>query len=861
MSLYCDGAAIKDDDDIDADGVKCNFRNTTGDGVFAIDAGHAESGVLYYTDRKTTYTLQIQIHAPETGFFAIPERNMTYYLEDLNILNSETTVYFFGAKSGDTVSFSVEPNTGAMAGALTVSPETITAGSDPIAVTLTDHAASADAYGKKGFRVCVQINGKQAEEALHVNRSEDYGKAAAYDFYSYWDGQYRLLEQLRPKETAGGMISAVAYLRRADGTPFTQTELSALNIAFTPNGSSQNAVTLTETLTKDGAIAVTATLDNTYSIEGAIRVRDGAGLELASLWLKYASWLQAYGKVEFEYQDADYSIGFVDGAASGNEEYPEFIRNTWSHNSALNDDTPEVDPFYLAIAQNDNKTPTAQPDLYRNLIDSVTFTLLDAGAGTEMPAYHSDKHTKGWDMVTIETYLKNAGSWALQADIIFRQPVWINQRTGGPIQTRNLQLAITFQRTLVPEIRIDLRDKDNLWKDAGGTTFDAMKTVQAYLALLEEKSGVETIQALWGNSDHADWAGMLTNPEAELWFTLPAERYAGDLSAGKLVRQIGLTGTEENGAVTTIQGSVFRTNNSDDDGTLALSDLHLQGKGKEEPYFDAAKTRPNYGIYSAGGNIEIEGCTLEDYWAAVWDAPLPDSASKPREMLSLFGGNRNVFRNNRYGVYTDCCRMDDTANRPTIMRSTFEGNTYGIYIQSLLRREGYRYMVKFCKFLDNTCDIYNDDTCRLFFPSNYFGQTQSGQTVSRDPIVEGRRVKVILDKTTDASGKIRYQYADIDTETLLTLDPILLNADFDQSGTLRLGVRTGTSSFSMRNDDAGTMKMDAASLINRASQLMIRMVEQSAASDDSDGTDEEASDVPELLDDTTTLGIWNIAAK
>ena len=57
------------------------------------------------------------------------------------------------------------------------------------------------------------------------------------------------------------------------------------------------------------------------------------------------------------------------------------------------------------------------------------------------------------------------------------------------------------------------------------------------------------------------------------------------------------------------------------------------------------------------------------------------------------------------------------------------------------------------------------------------------------------------------------------------------------------------------------MKMDAASLINRASQLMIRMVKQSAASDNSDGTDEEASDVPELLDNTTTLGIWNIAAK
>ena len=26
------------------------------------------------------------------------------------------------------------------------------------------------------------------------------------------------------------------------------------------------------------------------------------------------------------------------------------------------------------------------------------------------------------------------------------------------------------------------------------------------------------------------------------------------------------------------------------------------------------------------------------------DAPLPDSASKPKEMLSLFGGNRNVFQ-------------------------------------------------------------------------------------------------------------------------------------------------------------------------------------------------------------------------
>ena len=852
VALYFDGVAIEDDDAIDADGVDCNLSSKSS--IFKIVAERTESGIISYTDQGTTYELQVKVETPETGFFSIPERDLTYYLEDLDVLNPQTTIYFFGAKPGDTVTFSVKPvkANDAQAGALTVSLASTTAGSDPIAVTLTDKAASADNYGKMGFHVCVEIKDSGVEELLQVKRSDDYGKASAYDFYSFQNGQYDLLDQLKLKKADNGKIAGAAYLRKSSGAAFTQDELNELRVTFTMSGNSQNEVTLTSALTKDGAIAVTATLKNGYNIEGTICVNDSAGKRLTDLWLDYTSKIHGNGKIEFTFNNEDYTIGFVDGAESGGEQYLSFIGGIWARNSELNDSEPEKDSFYLGIALSDGDEPEAQPALYKTLIDSVTFTMLDANAGTQIPKYTMGTHTKGWDMVTIYTYLKNAGPWVLQADIKFSQPVGISERGTGVIWTDTIELTMTFKRTLVPEIGIDLRE------DANGNPLDALKTVQAYIDLLKDTSGVDTLKTSWTENGHRDWAETLANPKAEIWFTLPAKCYVGDLVADKLMRQIGVIGTQnEVGEVTTIQGSVYRTNEADN-GTLALSDLHLEGKGKNvETYLDNSQTRPNYGVYSAGGNIEFEGCTFEGYWAAVWDAPLPGSNVSKQDMVSLFGGNRNVFLNNKYGVYTDSYKMDGTANKPAVMRSTFQGNEWGIYIASL-SREGYKYNVKFCKFLDNSCDIYYGFTHRVFFPSNYFGQTVNGPADSRDPIVRGRNVTVVVGKSIGANGNVVRQYANIDTEDLVTLDPILLDADFDQGGNARLGVSAGTSSFAMLNNVASALKIDAASLTNRASDLSINMVDQDTTSTDNGSSDKST---PEVVGSTTTLGTWNIAVK
>ena len=191
------------------------------------------------------------------------------------------------------------------------------------------------------------------------------------------------------------------------------------------------------------------------------------------------------------------------------------------------------------------------------------------------------------------------------------------------------------------------------------------------------------------------------------------------------------------------------------------------------------------------------------------------------------------------------------------MRSTFQGNEWGIYIVSL-SREGYKYNVKFCKFLDNSCDIYYGFTHRVFFPSNYFGQTVNGPADSRDPIVRGRNVTVVVGKSIGANGNVVRQYANIDTEDLVTLDPILLDADFDQGGNARLGVSAGTSSFAMLNNVASALKIDAASLTNRASDLSINMVDQDTTSTDNGSSDKST---PEVVGSTTTLGTWNIAVK
>lgn len=215
-----------------------------------------------------------------------------------------------------------------------------------------------------------------------------------------------------------------------------------------------------------------------------------------------------------------------------------------------------------------------------------------------------------------------------------------------------------------------------------------------------------------------------------------------------------------------------------------------------------------------------------------------------------------MFRNNKYGFYTDSYRMDDTANQAALMRCAFENNEYGLYIASLCKN-GFEYNVKYCRFVDNDCDLYYGFTHKVFFPCNYFGKTEQDQLVARDPIVEGRQTTVVKDKWKTPSGT-QYTYADIKTDDLVTLDPILLDPEIpQQGGKVRLGVSAGTGSFQMLNKQASTLPISSVSLINRAFVLAINMVDQNTTPP-SENNDDPA---PSVVGATTIIGIWNIAAK
>ena len=634
---------------------------------------------------------------------------------------------------------------------------------------------------------------------------------------------------------------------------FTQSELDALDFSFEVDGVTQNSVSLSCQLTEDGAIAVAIQLANNRNISGMINVEDANSEEVAYLALEFAQNVKPgrAGRLFFALNSPNsndwYRIGFASGEVSSSELYPTYI-SSWSRNSNLNNEEAEEDVFYLAVTLNDDVGPRIQPEIYQDYIKSVNFTILDAGADTEMPAIETSVRDNVYDMVTIYTYLKNAGTWKLRADVEFTQPVWIGDEDESTL-SNTLQIDLEFCREPVREIEVNLRNQDNCVDPEKGGRLNALETVQAYIDLLDTQAGVDTLKKFWEDNDHEDWAKLLKNEDAELWFTLPAERYEDNLEAGELLRQVGVIGTtDSSGDTTTIHGSVYRTECDPDSHTLALSDLHLEGNGKNNLYLDSTKTLFNYGVYTGGPNIELEGCTFENYYAAVWDDPM---GKNPGDQLSLYGGNKNTFRNNHYAVYTDSRNMDGTANKPAMMRSTFEGNDFGLYIVSLCEK-GYQYNLKFCKFIDNGIDIYYAYTHKVFFPSNYFGETVGDQITSRDPIVTGETIRVIADKWIDADGNIVRQYADIATKDLVILYPILMDADFDEDNP-RLGVGQNTTGFEMRNDDAADLQMSPASLIGRENALSIAMVDQ----DTSGGATEE----DEVVGSTTVLATWTIEAK
>jgi len=647
LAFYNDGALLTEEqvETMESEGVSLGSYSKTG--AVRVIPERQETGWISYTKGSNTSTIGVQTVPPETGFYFMPQQTLAYYLDHLALLTAETTVYFIGAEDGDTATF-----TSASPSLFTVSPASVDAkNADPIPVKLTALSSDPDDYAddKNALKVTASIKGKDPAE-ISVSLSDSFGDMAAYGFYTLENGQYDKTNDLTLNASRlPSDRSSSVYLIKKDFAAFTQAELGTLDISFIADDStSQNAASLTTSLMADGTVRIKITFQNDRNLAGKISVKIGSE-EIA--WLRVAIAQKVFGTMWRESfaledpaspsfnEDAWYQIGFVDGSVSGTDTYLALLGKSWSRNSELDNEDPEEDPFYVGIVLGDEDgAPKARPNVYKDLIKSITYSLADSGSDTIMPSIKTSTHDQGWDMVTIQTYLKNAGTWQLNADIELNQTIWLGDDDEyAPVTS--FRLTLLYSRTLVPEIKIDLREEENLLKDASGDPMNALETVQAYIDLLETNDGLEEIITLWRSQDRNDWVEVIQKEDSELWFTLPAETYTDDLVADQLVRQVGVSGTEDDkGNVTTIVGSVYRAldeGNDPDSATLALSDLYLKSPAhsNKQQLLDSAVKDPtygdyNYGVYSAGGNIEIEGCTFEGYYAAVWDAPLENMSSK-----------------------------------------------------------------------------------------------------------------------------------------------------------------------------------------------------------------------------------------
>ena len=234
-------------------------------------------------------------------------------------------------------------------------------------------------------------------------------------------------------------------------------------------------------------------------------------------------------------------------------------------------------------------------------------------------------------------------------------------------------------------------------------TNEQCKSVEAINAALEEKieelqeknakaeADMYTITAYLTDTDQDAYRGQI---RIEDWRVDGVELWVQIMGVGQN------QGVEK--IPVTLSGGIYS-----DTIPFSVSGVNFVGAGKGKTNWP--KDGPNKGnanvAFDGGSMSNVSNCTFTGY----------DIAIKCGTSLRMFG-RYNTFTENHIAWKLSEWKFD---GNPDAQSCTFERNDYALYVESF---NGFpsNYAPRYCKFIDNTCDVYNGSGRWWFLPGNFF---------------------------------------------------------------------------------------------------------------------------------------------
>ena len=283
-------------------------------------------------------------------------------------------------------------------------------------------------------------------------------------------------------------------------------------------------------------------------------------------------------------------------------------------------------------------------------------------------------------------------------------------------------------------------------------TNEQCKSVEAINAALEEKieelqeknakaeADMYTITAYLTDTDQDAYRGQI---RIEDWRVDGVELWVQIQGIGQ-----GPNGGVQNIPVT-LSGGIYS-----DTIPFSVAGINFKGAGKYNgQYRKTWEDGPNKGnrnvAFDGNSMSNLTNCTFTGY----------DIAIKCGTSLRMFGRYNTFTKNHIAWKLSEACKGD---GNPDAQSCVFKKNDYALYVENF---NGFpsSYAPRYCRFIENTFDVYNGSGRWWFIPDNYFTHSDSD---SRGPVNEAVGNGNTFCYPMAQNGTVDYTQLDEDGDTV-----------------------------------------------------------------------------------------------
>ena len=244
-------------------------------------------------------------------------------------------------------------------------------------------------------------------------------------------------------------------------------------------------------------------------------------------------------------------------------------------------------------------------------------------------------------------------------------------------------------------------------------TNEQCKSVKGINAALEEKIGELQEKGAKSEADMCTITAYLTDTDQDAY---RGQIRIEDWRVDGVELWVQIQGVGQNQGVqnilVTLSGGIYS-----DTIPFSVSGVNFVGAGKGKTNWP--KDGPNKGnanvAFDGNGMSNVSNCTFTGY----------DIAIKCGMSLRMFGRYNTFTKNHIAWKLSEACKGD---GNPDAQSCVFEKNDYALYVEKF---NGFpsSYAPRYCRFIDNVCDVYNGSGRWWFLPGNYFEHNRNKRPV------------------------------------------------------------------------------------------------------------------------------------